>query len=122
MSVKKFYNIGKNILFPICRSITGPGAKKTLQIIKSEFNDLKIKKEKSGKKIFDWVIPPEWQINNAFVTDKYNNKIINFKLNNLHVVNYSIPIKKQFTKKLLLNKIHTIKKKTECNSIYYILL
>ena len=97
MSVKKFYNIGKNILFPICRSITGPGAKKTLQIIKSEFNDLKIKKEKSGKKIFDWVIPPEWQINNAFVTDKYNNKIINFKLNNLHVVNYSIPIKKQFT-------------------------
>ena len=118
MSVKKFYNIGKNILFPICRSITGPGAKKTLQIIKSEFNDLKIKKEKSGKKIFDWVIPPEWQINNAFVTDKYNNKIINFKLNNLHVVNYSIPIKKQFTKKLLLNKIHTIKKKP--NAIPYI--
>jgi len=118
MSVKKFYNIGKNILFPICRSITGPGAKKTLQIIKSEFNDLKIKKENSGKKIFDWVIPPEWQINNAFVTDKYNNKIINFKLNNLHVVNYSIPIKKQFTKKLLLNKIHTIKKKP--NAIPYI--
>ena len=118
MSIKKFYNIGKNILFPICRSITGPGAKKTLQIIKSEFNDLKIKKENSGKKIFDWVIPPEWQINNAFVTDKYNNKIINFKLNNLHVVNYSIPIKKQFTKKLLLNKIHTIKKKP--NAIPYI--
>ena len=50
MTVKKYYNLAKNILFPICRSITGKGTLKTLKLIKKEFKDLKIKKIKSGKK------------------------------------------------------------------------
>lgn len=117
MNIKKFYLIGKNILFPICRSITGPGAKETLRVIKSQFKQLKIIKDKSGKKVFDWKIPPEWQINNAFILDKNKKKIIDFKENNLHIVNYSVPIKKNFSKKKLFNKIYSIQKKP--NAIPY---
>ena len=66
MSVKKYYYFGKNQLYPICRSITGQGVKKTLRLIQKEFNFLKIKKVKSGTKAYDWVIPSEWNIKDAF--------------------------------------------------------
>ena len=92
MSINKYYKIAKNTLFPITRSITGYGVRKTLKIIQREFSELKIKKIKSGTKVFDWNIPPEWNVSDAYVLDKYNNKIINFKKNNLHLVGYSVPI------------------------------
>ena len=79
MSVKKYYNLAKNTLFPICRSITGNGVKKTLKIIKKEFPNLKIYYIPSGTRVFDWKIPPEWNVSDAYVLDKHNNKIINFK-------------------------------------------
>ena len=65
MITKKFYNLGKNQLFNICRSITGDGVRKTLKIYKKEFPKLKIKSIKSGTKVFDWTVPPEWNIKNA---------------------------------------------------------
>lgn len=89
MSIKKFYKIGKENLFPLCRSITGQGTLKTLKIIKKSFNNLKIFKIKSGTKVFDWKIPDEWNIKDAYVLDKFKKKIINFKNNNLHILNYS---------------------------------
>jgi aminopeptidase-like protein len=91
MSSDKYYSIAKNDLFSICRSITGNGVRKTLEIIKKEFPILKIHKVKSGIKVFDWVIPPEWNINDGYILDKYNKKIVDFKKSNLHVVGYSIP-------------------------------
>jgi len=105
MHIKKYYKIGKNILFPFCRSITGYGTKQTLKIIKNEFPRLKIHKVRSGTKVFDWKIPPEWNIFDAYVLDKDNKKIIDFKKNNLHIVSYSTPIKKKIIKKKLLNLI-----------------
>ena len=75
MSINKFYKIGREELFPICRSITGKGTLKTLKIIKSSFNDLKIIKIKSGTKVFDWSIPEEWNIKDAYVLDKFKKKI-----------------------------------------------
>ena len=110
MSIKKYYNLGKKILFPICRSITGNGIKKTLKIIKNEFPKLKIYHVKSGKKIFDWKVPPEWNIKNACVIDSKDKKIIDFKKNNLHLVSYSIPINKTITKRKLLQHLHFNKK------------
>ena len=110
MYIKKYYNLGKNILFPICRSITGSGIRKTLKIIKSEFPKLKIYHINSGKKIFDWKIPKEWKINNAFILDKNNNKIIDFKKNNLHLVSYSVPFNKTLKKNKLLSRLHVNKK------------
>ena len=110
MSVKKYYYIGKQKLYPICRSITGNGVRKTLKIIKKEFPKLKIHSVPSGSKVFDWNIPPEWNIRDASVLDKDNKKIIDFKNNNLHLVGYSIPVNKFFSKKELFNHIHTLPK------------
>ena len=109
MTIKKYYNIAKTKLFPITRSLTGEGVKKTLNIIKKEFPKLKIKKFKSGTKVFDWDIPEEWNVTDAYIIDKYNNKIIDFKKNNLHLVGYSIPIKKNLSKKELFKNLHFLK-------------
>ena len=109
MGIKKFYNIAKTKLFPITRSLTGDGVKKTLNIIQKEFPKLKIKKFKSGTKVFDWNIPEEWNVTDAYVIDKYNNKIIDFKKNNLHLVGYSVPIKKILQKKELFKNLYFLK-------------
>jgi aminopeptidase-like protein len=109
MSIKKYYNIAKTELFPITRSLTGDGVKKTLNIIKKEFPKFKIKQFKSGTKVFDWNIPEEWNVTDAYVIDKSNNRIIDFKKNNLHLVGYSIPIKKNITKKKLFKNLYFLK-------------
>ena len=89
--------------------MTGDGVRKTLNIIQKEFPKLKIKKFKSGTKVFDWNIPEEWNVTDAYVVDKYNNRIIDFKKNNLHLVGYSIPIKKNITKKKLFRNLYFLK-------------
>ena len=89
MSVKKYYFIGKNQLFPICRSITGAGIRSSLKIIKQNFPKLRIFNVKVGKKVFDWKIPDEWNIAAASIKDKNNHVLVNFKDNNLHVIGYS---------------------------------
>jgi aminopeptidase-like protein len=109
MTINKYYNIAKTKLFPITRSLTGDGVKKTLDIIQKEFPKFKIRKFKSGTKVFDWNIPEEWNVTDAYVIDKYNNQIINFKKNNLHLVGYSIPIKRNITKKELFKNLYFLK-------------
>jgi aminopeptidase-like protein len=111
MILNVYYNLAKKILFPINRSITGIGIKKSLKIIKRKIPELKIYKIKSGTKVFDWRIPPEWNISDAYVLDKYKKKIINFKENNLHVVGYSQPINKLINKKELLKHTYSSTKK-----------
>ena len=111
--MKKFYDLGKNILFPICRSLTGNGVRKTLKIIKKNFPLLKIKKIKSSTKVFDWSIPSEWNISDAYVLDKNGLKIIDFRVNNLHLVGYSEPINKTFTKNELFKNIHYLQNQPE---------
>ena len=81
-------------LFPINRSITGPGTRQTLNYLKAINPDLTIKSVKSGTKAFDWNVPDEWSVKDAFITDKSGRKIIDFKINNLHLVGYSEPIDK----------------------------
>ena len=116
--MKKYYNLGKKVLFPICRSLTGEGVKKTLNVIKKEFPALKIKKIKSNTKVFDWSVPPEWNIQDAYVLDKNNLKIIDFKENNLHLLGYSTPIKKTLVKKQFFQNLFFLKKKP--NAIPYV--
>ena len=115
--IDKIYKLGIKI-FPICRSITGEGNRETLKIFKNFCNNLKIKEIRSGSKVFDWKIPQEWNVKDAYVLDKYNNKIINFKKSNLHLVNYSKPVNKILNRKELLKKIFT--NKFRPNSIPYV--
>lgn len=80
-------------LFPICRSITGQGLRQTLNYIKSHLkNQLSIVEVSSGTQVFDWVIPKEWNIKDAWVKNSAGQKVIDFQKSNLHVVNYSVPV------------------------------
>ncbi|MCG2728026.1 MAG: DUF4910 domain-containing protein [Candidatus Methanoperedenaceae archaeon] len=78
-------------LFPICRSITGEGVRKTLVKLK-EIADFEIKHIPSGTVCYDWVVPDEWNISEAWVKNPKGEKVIDFGENNLHVVNYSIEV------------------------------
>ena len=111
MSIRKYYNFAKKDLFNLNRSITGQGTKNTLNLIKKIFPKLKVKSFRSGQKVFDWKIPSEWNIKNAYIADKNNNKIINFKNNNLHIVGYSKPFRKKISKINLLKKLYSLPKK-----------
>ena len=118
MNTKKFYILAKTKLFNICRSITGEGVRKTLKIYKDHFPDLQIKRVSSGTKVFDWSVPPEWNIKDAYVIDKNNKKIIDFKKNNLHLVSYSHPINKKIKKKIFLKHLHSLP--NQYNAIPYV--
>lgn len=100
--------LGKQ-LFPLNRSLTGEGSLKTLKILKKRIPKLKIKKFKSGKKVYDWKIPKEWNVFDAYVKDKFGKKIVDFKKNNLHLVGYSEPFKKKLNKKELFKHLHSLK-------------
>ena len=97
-------------LFPVCRSITGPGIKKSLkyfELLNPKFKRIKFK---SRQKIFDWKIPDEWSISDAYIQDlKSKKKYAKFNVNNLHVLNFSSPINKVVNKKKLFKHIYTIK-------------
>ncbi len=105
-------------LYPIHRSITGKGVVKSLKIIKKKISKLDIRSFNSGSKVFDWIIPPEWNIQDAFIAKINGEKIINFKKNNLHIVNYSTAINKIISKKELLKHLHSIPSKK--NTIPYV--
>ena len=113
MFTSKFYKIAKNQLFPLCRSITGKDLIKSLKIIANETNIVKIKHIKSGSKIYDWKIPEEWNISDAFILTPKKKKICEFKKNNLHIMGYSIPINKIIDFEELKKNIYYIKKLPE---------
>ena len=92
-------------LFPICRSITGPGLRDTLKIAKKKAF-FEIKEFSSGETHYDWVIPDEWTINDAYIKDSKGDKIVDFKECNLHVMNYSIPVDKTISFDGLKEHLH----------------
>ena len=94
-------------LYPICRSITGNGVRETLQIIK-KYIPIQIHEVSSGTQVFDWIIPKEWNIKDAYIKNKNGKKIIDFKKSNLHVLSYSIPIKKKIHFNELKKYLHTL--------------
>ncbi len=100
------YNLAKE-LFPICRSITGNGVRETLGILKREVPELTLKEIPSGTQVFDWTVPKEWNIRDAWVKDKNGKKIIDFKETNLHVMGYSVPVKKIVTLQEMMEFIYT---------------
>jgi aminopeptidase-like protein len=96
----KMYNWAKDI-FPINRSLTGDGTRETLNYFKAIVPEMEIFEVPSGKKVFDWIVPNEWNVKEAWVKDETGNKIIDFSKNNLHLMGYSTPV----NKKINLNEL-----------------
>ena len=100
LNIDKFINESEikklfNSLYKITnRSILGEGFRKSLSIIGKKV-DLNIKTIKSGKKVLDWIVPDEWNIKNGYIISPDGKKIADFKKHSLHIMNYSIPIKKK---------------------------
>ena len=85
-----------DLLWPICRSITGQGVRQSIEILK-EVIPLEMHEVKTGTQAFDWQVPREWNVDDAYITDMDGNRLIDFKENNLHLMSYSIPIKRTMT-------------------------
>mgnify|MGYP001387388080 CR=1 FL=1 len=105
-------------LFPITRSITGPGVRETLNYLKNIVPNLIIKKVKSGEKYFDWKVPDEWFPKEAWVKNQKGKKVIDFKKNNLHLVGYSKSIKKTMRLNELKKNLYSLA--SQPNAIPYV--
>jgi aminopeptidase-like protein len=105
-------------LWPIHRSLTGNGVRETLLILKETLADLQIHNVTSGTRAFDWTVPDEWVIREAWIEDEFNNRIVDFNSNNLHVMGYSIPVDLWLTLDELKCNIFSLPEKP--NAIPYI--
>lgn len=94
-------------LWPICRSITGDGLRESLRILQ-EILPLEITEVPSGKQVFDWTVPDEWNIEDAWLETPDGQRICEFKKNNLHIVNYSIPIEQSLSWEELAPHLHSL--------------
>lgn len=81
-------------MFPYCRSITGDGVRATLKALQEVVPEITVHEVSSGTKAFDWTVPKEWRIRDAWIKNSSGDKIVDFKKHNLHVVGYSTPVDK----------------------------
>lgn len=106
-------NVGEDMytfigeLYPICRSITGDGVRETLRRIQSHI-PIEIHEVPSGTKVFDWTVPKEWNIRDAYVKDSRGQRVIDFQASNLHVVSYSLPFRGKLSLRELRDHLHTL--------------
>jgi aminopeptidase-like protein len=94
-------------LYPICRSITGDGLRETLRRIGLRI-PLQTNEVPSGTEVFDWIVPREWNIRDAYIRNSRGEKVIDFQRSNLHVVSYSQPVRKRIALKDLRDHLHTL--------------
>jgi aminopeptidase-like protein len=94
-------------LYPICRSITGNGVRRTLDRI-GGIVPLEIHEVPTGTRVFDWTVPREWNIEEAFIEDANGNRLVDFRDHTLHVVSYSVPVDKVCTWDELAPHLHTL--------------
>ncbi|HEV2117518.1 MAG TPA: DUF4910 domain-containing protein [Terriglobales bacterium] len=94
-------------LYPICRSITGNGMRRTLARLQQEI-PLQIREVPTGTRVFDWTVPREWNIRDAYVKNARGERVIDFQKHNLHLVNYSVPVHRTMSLAELKPHLHTL--------------
>lgn len=100
-------------LFPIPRSLTGPGVRQTLDYLAELMPDLAIHEVPSGTPAFDWEIPLEWQVNKAYLIDPRGRRICDFGTHNLHLMGYSVPVDRQLSLQELQPHLHSLPEQPE---------
>ena len=94
-------------IYPICRSITGNGVRHTLRELNTHIA-LDIDEVPTGTPVFDWTVPREWNIRDAYIKDARGEKIVDFANSNLHVMSYSVPVRRQISLNELKGHVHTL--------------
>lgn len=94
-------------LYPVCRSITGDGLRQTLRRVQRDI-PVEIVEVPSGTQVFDWTVPREWNIRDAYVKNSSGERVIDFQRHNLHVVNYSAPVRATMTLSELRPRLHSL--------------
>jgi aminopeptidase-like protein len=94
-------------LYPICRSITGDGVRKTLHLLQQHI-PLEIYEVPTGKQVFDWTVPKEWNVRDAYIKNDRGEKVVDFQVSNLHLLNYSIPIHQKMPLSQLKEHLFTL--------------
>ena len=103
----EIYQFAKE-LWPLNRSITGNGLRETLQKVSKHLSKFEIKSVPSGTKVFDWTVPKEWDVKEAYIITPSGMKICDFSENNLHLVGYSIPFEGEISFEELKTHLHTL--------------
>jgi aminopeptidase-like protein len=105
--------IGKDIyalaaeIFPICRSLTGDGVRRTLDVLTRHF-PIRRHELPTGTPVFDWAVPKEWNITDAYIKNSEGERVVDFQRSNLHVVNYSVPVRQRMRISELKRHIFTL--------------
>jgi len=99
-------------IYPICRSITGNGVRETLKSLGRHI-EIGVREVPTGAHVFDWTIPREWNIRDAYIKDACGEKIVDFAQSNLHVMSYSVPVRKHVSLAELKAHIHTLPEQPE---------
>lgn len=94
-------------IYPICRSITGDGVRETLAAIRAHIA-LEVHEVPTGTAVFDWVIPREWNIREAYIRNERGEKIVDFERSNLHVMSYSVPVRQRLSLAELKQHVYTL--------------
>jgi aminopeptidase-like protein len=98
--------------YPICRSLTGDGVRRTLAMIRERI-PLEVREVPSGTPVFDWTVPREWNIRDAWIKDPAGRKVVDFQACNLHVLNYSVPVHERLSLDELKKHLFTLPDKPD---------
>lgn len=103
---EQIYSLAAEI-FPICRSITGDGVRATLGRL-AALVDLEVHEVPTGTQVFDWTVPREWNVRDAYIKDGAGSKIVDFARSNLHLMSYSIPVRKHLSLEELRTHLYSL--------------
>jgi aminopeptidase-like protein len=94
-------------LFPVCRSLTGDGVRATLARLQ-RIVPLQIHEVASGTPVFDWTVPDEWNVRDAWIQNDRGERVVDFHRSNLHVVSYSVPVRARLPLSELASRLHSL--------------
>jgi aminopeptidase-like protein len=99
-------------LYPFCRSITGEGLRQTLRAVQKRI-PLSLHEVPTGTEVFDWAVPNEWNIRDAYIKNARGERVVDFQRHNLHVVNYSVPVNRKMSLSELKPHLYTLPEKPD---------